>query len=355
MPASQSTNGAAGFVACWSVIHIGAWNKTEWEMQRYGIDFYSQLAKRTTDDTGFASCGIAYTYLTPSGWSSVQKKIRTARELGTTIEVLTEERAKEVTPFLEFKELAGIAFDPDAIRVRAGDAIRSVAKELEKDGVQFRFNTHVTKLLRDGDKIAGVRLADGEIRSPRVIVAAGAWSRPLLAKLNIECPATPFNETRYVTKPLPGLSPAMPLLIFTDHMGHYIREEQGGLLIGGGDDRPHPADRHVDASNPPWCNKLPNDQAYRVEKHVKDLGRVMPILGQAEIGSIRSGIPTTTRDRQFIAGPVPGIGGLFVMTGCQEAGVTHGPALGRILAEYAIDGKTTWDTTAYRLERFAKS
>src|SRR5690349_15612253 len=34
-PASQSTNGAAGFVSAWSVIHIGAWKKTEWEMQRY--------------------------------------------------------------------------------------------------------------------------------------------------------------------------------------------------------------------------------------------------------------------------------------------------------------------------------
>ena len=67
MPASQSTNGAAGFVASWSVIHIGNWKKTEWEMQRYGIDFYSQLAKRTKDDIGFAPCGIAYIYMTPNG------------------------------------------------------------------------------------------------------------------------------------------------------------------------------------------------------------------------------------------------------------------------------------------------
>jgi glycine/D-amino acid oxidase-like deaminating enzyme len=126
------------------------------------------------------------------------------------------------------------------------------------------------------------------------------------------------------------------------------------LLIGGGDVRPLPADRKVDAADPPWCNKLPNDQAYRVEKYVKGVARVMPVLGQAEIASIRSGIPTTTNDRQFIAGPVPGVGGLFVMTGCQEAGVTHGPALGRILCEYSVDGKTTWDTSAYRLERFAK-
>jgi len=350
--ASQSTNGAAGFVASWSEIHASNWKKTAWEMQRYGIDFYTRLAKRTKADIGFSPSGIAYIFMTANGWKGVQPKIERARALGTTVEILTAERAKELTPFLDFEALAGVAYDPDAIRVRAGEAIRALAGELATDGVKFRYNTTVTEFLRDGDRVTGVRTADGEIRSNKVFLTAGAWSRPLLAKLKIECPATPFNETRYVTKPLPGLPPGMPLLIFTDHMGHYIREEQGGLLIGGGDRHPHPADRNVDVDNPPWCDKLPADQAYRVREYVKEAARAMPVLAQAEIDSIRSGVPTLTADKQFIAGPVPGMAGLFVMSGCQEAGVTHGPGLGRILTEHALDGKTHWDSAPYRLERF---
>jgi len=210
----------------------------------------------------------------------------------------------------------------------------------------------VTDFLRDGDKVVGVRIPDGEIRSKKVIVTAGAWSRPLLAQLGVKCPSAPFNETRYVSKPLPGLSPGMPLLIFADHRGHYIREEQGGLLIGGGDVHPLPPDRKVDADNPPWCNKLPQEQAHRMREFMKEITNVMPVLEKADIASIRSGLPTRTADSNFIAGPVPGIGGLFVMSGCQEAGVTHGPALGRILSEYAVDGKTTWDSTGFRFDRF---
>ena len=194
--------------------------------------------------------------------------------------------------------------------------------------MQIRFNSRVLEILRDGNRVTGVRVADGEIRSPKVIVTAGAWSRPLLAKIGIDCPAKPLNETRYVTKPLSGLNLGMPMLIFADHRGHYIREEQGGLLIGGGDDRPLPPDREVDVDHPPWCNKLPPDQAYRLRTYMKEITPVMPVLEKADIASVRSGLPTFTDDKMFIAGPVPETSGLFVMSGCQEAGITHGPALG---------------------------
>ena len=351
-PASQSTNGAAGFVASWSEIHFAGWRKTEWEMQRYGIDFYTQLSKRTKNDIGFTPSGIAYIYKTKNGWKRAQAKIERARQFGTTLESLSAERLEKVTPFLKSGELAGVAFDPDAIRVRAGDAIRELAKELAADGVQFEFNTRVTDFVREGDRVTGVRTTAGDITCDKVFLTAGAWSRPLLAKLGVDCPAKPKNETRYVSTPLPELDPVMPLLIFADHRGLYIREEQGGLLIGGGDNRPHPPDREVDADNPPWCNQLPQDQAQRVREYIREVTNVMPVLAHAEIGSIRSGVPTFTDDSLFIAGPVPGIAGLFMMSGCQEAGVTHGPALGRILSEHALDGKTQWDSSGYLLSRF---
>ncbi len=63
-------------------------------------------------------------------------------------------------------------------------------------------------------------------------------------------------------------------------------------------------------------------------------------------------MPTITR-RSMIAGPVPNVKGLYVMRGCQEAGVTHGPGLGRILSEYALDNKTTFDSGKFDPARFS--
>jgi glycine/D-amino acid oxidase-like deaminating enzyme len=135
-PATQASHTGASFVVRWSSVHIPGWGKTEWEMQVYGIDFY----KRLVHDCGFASCGICYIYLTPRGWDNVQAPAARAHSYGARLEVITAEPASKFLPLINFKSTAGILFDPDSIRVRAGDAIRRVAKRLERDGVTFKYN-----------------------------------------------------------------------------------------------------------------------------------------------------------------------------------------------------------------------
>ena len=43
----------------------------------------------------------------------------------------------------------------------------------------------------------------------------------------------------------------------------------------------------------------------------------------AEVDEVRSGTVSVTEDLHFILDKVPGLKGLYVMTGCQEAGITH--------------------------------
>ena len=78
----------------------------------------------------------------------------------------------------------------------------------------------------------------------------------------------------------------------------------------------------------------------------------MPLLKHGEVDQIAGGVPTYTSDYHFIADAVPRHAGLYVITGCQEAGVTHGPGLGRIVAELITKGRSTWDHTPYKLDRF---
>ncbi len=351
-PASQTTRGGAGFVASWSSVHVKEWGETEWQMQRYGIEFYTRLARICNDDIGFSPCGIAYIYITPEGWKGVQPRVASARRLGTKIEILDARRAAELLPLIHFASTAGILFDPDAVRVRAGDAIHCMAGRLARNGVRFKYNTAVTGFLHEGRRVLGVTTRHGDYRAPSVVVAAGAWSRPLVEKSCAPCPADPRAETRYTTKPLPRVGPNMPLLIFSDAHGFYIREERGGLLIGGSDPPPLPKDREVDPSHPPRVDQIPPDQAYRVREYIRKIEHVMPVLQQAEVDQIAGGLPTFTRDVAFILDAVPGCRGLYVMAGCQEAGITHGPALGRMMAELVVQGRTTWDRAGYRLDRF---
>ena len=347
--ASEASRAAAGFVAHWSGLQNKGWGRTEWQMEDYGIQFYTNLARQCGRDIGFARCGIAFIYTKPENWKLAQLNIQQARELGTNVEVLTETRAREILPEIRFDTVAGILFDPDSIRVRASEAIPCLAEESAKYGARFEYSTPARAFLRDGDRIVGVRTDHGDLYAPSVVVAAGAWSRPLLSKAGADCPTTPVAEIRYTTRPLPGVRPNMPTLMFDE--GFYIREEQGGLLIGGGDSHEE-KDRQIDPDNPPTADLLPHGEVYRIREHLHVIEGVMPIVEHAEIDKIAAGIPTYTSDQRFIADAVPNHPGLYVLSGCQEAGITHGPGLGRMIAELITTGKTTWDQSRYQLTRF---
>ena len=52
--------------------------------------------------------------------------------------------------------------------------------------------------------------------------------------MSVNPPVRPLVECRFTRGVIPEIPPQIPLLIFSD-IGFYIREEKGGLLIGGGD------------------------------------------------------------------------------------------------------------------------
>jgi glycine/D-amino acid oxidase-like deaminating enzyme len=51
---------------------------------------------------------------------------------------------------------------------------------------------------------------------------------------------------------------------------------------------------------------------------------------------------------------VPGADGLFVACGFSGDGFKYGPALGQLLAEWAIDGQPSIDLAVLRLDRFER-
>ena len=135
------------------------------------------------------------------------------------------------------------------------------------------------------------------------------------------------------------------MLLYNEAAIFYIRYERDGLLIGG-------EDKPVDSLNPPLAANIPKDGAHRVREQVRQVEPAMPVLKHAEVDVVTSAVASYTRDEHFILDAVPGAKGLYVMTACQEAGITHGPALGKMMTELILDGHTQVDGSAFRLTRF---
>jgi sarcosine oxidase, subunit beta len=81
---------------------------------------------------------------------------------------------------------------------------------------------------------------------------------------------------------------------------------------------------------------------------------VFPRLTEARVIRVIQGMPVYTVDRQFFVGEVPGNAGVWAVGGDNESGVSHGPGLGRLLADLVAGvDRPLCDASAWRLDRFS--
>jgi glycine/D-amino acid oxidase-like deaminating enzyme len=67
----------------------------------------------------------------------------------------------------------------------------------------------------------------------------------------------------------------------------------------------------------------------------------------------RGGLPTLTTDDRYLVGPLPGVPGAWVMSGCCVGGLSASPALGEAMAEWILDGAPKLDLSEVSTARFA--
>jgi glycine/D-amino acid oxidase-like deaminating enzyme len=58
-------------------------------------------------------------------------------------------------------------------------------------------------------------------------------------------------------------------------------------------------------------------------------------------------------DDRYLVGPLPGVAGAWVMSGCCVGGLSVSPALGEAIAEWVVDGEPALDLSEISPARFA--
>jgi 4-methylaminobutanoate oxidase (formaldehyde-forming) len=185
-----------------------------------------------------------------------------------------------------------------------------------------------------------------------VVDAAGAWARFLGEEIGLKIPALPVRHQYFITAPLPGVGVTQPVMRFPDLNG-YMRQEAGGLLVGGFEATPRSFDLRQQPSafeikdTPPDMMVLRHFQAA--------MQRYVPILGEAIVVAERRGLPTLTPDGDFLLGDIPDVPGLYIATGCCVTGISAAPVLGKLLAELIVDGRPSLDVSSMHIRRFGKT
>ena len=117
------------------------------------------------------------------------------REAGQELDAVDRERAALLEPALaHFKaRLAGAIYAPQD---ESGDAFvftEKLAELCRARGVTFQFNTTVTGIATEGDRIAGVTTERGRLSAGGYVLALGSYS-PLVARgLDVKMPVYPIK------------------------------------------------------------------------------------------------------------------------------------------------------------------
>jgi FAD-dependent oxidoreductase domain-containing protein 1 len=193
-------------------------------------------------------------------------------------------------------------------------------------------------------RVTGVRLSDGtRVDAAQAVLAAGAWSGRLAARIGFALPVVPRKRTVFVLR-APLSAPDMPLIL--DASGLWIRPEGDSYLAGISP--PEERDCDADGDFEPDLDMLEDEVWPRLAHRIpafEQLRRVRAWAGHYDY---------CTLDHNAVIGPAPNIAGLFMATGFSGHGVQHAPAAGRGISELIVHGAyRTLDLTPFGYDRVA--
>ena len=198
-------------------------------------------------------------------------------------------------------------------------------------------------------RVAGVEMASRPVTAPVVVDAAGAWARQVASLAGGFVPVAPVRHQLLITGPASGVDPADPIIRVVD-AAVYLRPARGGLMIGGFEPGPLPVDpRHQPPSF--TTDDMPLDLGV-LRRLAGQVTTEAPVTTAAPVAEHRGGLFTMSPDGRFVAGPVPGVAGLWVTTGCNGSGFSSSPALGEALATWITTGSPPPGMAALAPARF---
>ena len=345
-----------GSLSCGTTWHaaglVGQLRATEasTRLVRYSTELYGKLEAETGLGTGYRVCGGLTVARTPARMVQLRRTVASAAAYDLECELLTPAQAGERYPLLRTEDLVGAIWLPGDGRANPTDLTQSLAKGARLGGARVLERVRVLEVLTGGGRAIGVRTDQGDIDADVVVNCAGQWAKALGDRVGVTVPLHSAEHFYVVTDQIEGVHQGLPIL--RDPDGYtYVKEEVGGLLVGG-----------FEPVAKPWVS--PDEIPYPFEfqlleedwEHFEILMSAavhrLPVLGRTGIRKFYNGPESFTPDNQFLLGEAPELPGFFVAAGFNSVGIASAGGAGRALAEWIVAGEPTMDLVSADIRRF---
>ncbi len=309
-------------------------------LSQESVEVFADFQRKFGVDINFRQVGYLFLTEREDTWKDFSTAVKTQRNLGVPVEVLSPGEIKKRWPYLNTDGLRGGTFGPEDGYADPYQAAMGYAKACRNSGVVIEEKKEVTAIIIRNGRVTGVQTPKGNISSPVVVIAAGAWAAQAGKTAGLDLPVTPCRRQVFMTKEFDAVPKPVPLVIDQD-TAFYFRGEDPGLLMGMSDpDEPPGFHTHVDRNF--------------LEKVIEAAVHRAPVLEKARILRGWGGLYAVTPDDNPIIDSLP-VEGLYCAAGFSGHGFQHAPAVGRVTADLILQKRTDFDLEPFRYDRFEES
>ncbi|KRF25580.1 FAD-dependent oxidoreductase [Phycicoccus sp. Soil803] len=318
---------------------------------QYSTDLYSRLEEETGLTTGYRVCGGLTVARTPERMVQLRRTVASAAAYDLDCELLTPDQALDRFPLIRVDDVLGAIWLPGDGRANPTDLTQSLAKGARMGGATIVERVRVTGVTTRAGRVAGVSTDQGDIEAEFVVNCAGQWAKAVGALAGVTVPLHSAEHFYVVTDQVAGVHRDLPIL--RDPDGYtYVKEEVGGLLVGGFEPVAKPW-VSPDEIPYPFEFALLDEDWEHFEVLMDSAVHRIPALADTGIRKFYNGPESFTPDNQFLLGEAPELPGFFVGAGFNSVGIASAGGAGRALAEWIVEGEPTSDLIGVDLRRFS--
>jgi len=289
-----------------------------------------ELRERTDMDIEYRRIGHVVPAFSEEAAAAVRARVAWQTADGLPAHWLAADEAREYEPGLQ-AGVYGAGWFPEDNHINSTTATQALAGAVVRMGGALRVECPVADLVRDGDRITGVRTAHESISAAEVVLAAGAWTGQFEAVAGLPLPVFPAKGQIVVAR-LP--KPASRHVVYEDV--YVIPRATGEHIIGS------------------TVEYVGFDKRVTLEAIAGLLGdatRLVPTLRDAEMVASYGCLRPASADGLPLLGRVAGTPGLVVATGHFRNGILLAPITGALIADLIVRGRTTIPLAPFRPDR----
>jgi len=295
------------------------------------------IDRRTDGAVRFNIVGGIQVATQESGKKALEDHSIRTKKLGGRGELLGAAEVAARWPAIETQDLLAAYYTPDDGFVRSHELTITLSSLARMSGAEVVEGSPVDMVAIQDGRVTGVVVGGDVVRAPRVLVAAGAWSRPLLERSGISLPTKSFVLQAVI---LNGATANIPFVSDLEAGYYVMRRTSTSVFLGL-----PPSSMGVDAdafSRHPE----PDDRA----RFLEILRCRVPELAGAAAAGGWAGVLVATPDGWPLLGQ-HAAEGLFVATGFGGGGVQRVTGA-EAVAQVMLGQEPFVDLTAYRVSRF---